>query len=432
MKPIPYAQPSSAMRTITRRRFLRALTVGGTGAWFTLRPFAAHPPSYESRVCGLLLGSFIGDALGGPIEFQDPERIQGLANPPKRWRPGEVLDADALAAAAARVRLRSYRQLRPEPEPYAHWEPDALPGTVTDDTRHKLILLQALRSADPDGPAPLDRATFARAHLEWPQHPAIRSRAAYRELCAAWLREWELGARWVLGERAPDRALPPERMWAGLPTCCGQMSLLPIAALFPGDPDGAYRLAYELAFFDNGFGKDLNGALVAGLAQALVLPSGIEDAAKAWATVFEAMRRTDPYAYGQVPWVQRPVDRWLDLALEIARQAEAQPAAAFAALEAEFEHTIKWEAQVPFVVAFACASLGRYHPLAALELSLEWGHDTDSYAALLGAFVGALHGESVFPTALRQPVEDRLASDYGCLVGESADLLLRKGRQPPA
>ena len=428
MKPGNPSPPPTASPPLARRRFLKTLTAGSACALFRGRGSDAIEPRRQARVRGLLLGSFIGDALGGPIEFQDPDRVQGLPEPPKRWRNGETPDAVGRAAAADRLRLRSYRELRPEPEPYAHWEPNAAAGTVTDDTRHKLILLHALRSADPADDLLLGRHHFARAHLEWPQIAPVQSRPDYRELCREWLREWEQGARWVLGERKPAHALPPERMWAGLPTCCGQMSLLPLAALLPGRPEAAYRLAYELGFFDNGFGKDLNAALVAGLSTALVQPVGSDNAAEAWEAVFTAMRATDPYAYGKVPWVQRPVDRWLDRALDLAEQAAGEPAAAFASLETEFASTIKWEAQVPFVVAFTCLRLARYHPLAALELTLEWGHDTDSYAALLGAFVGALHGAELFPDALRKPVEERLAADYGFSVEEAVSLLLQRNQ----
>ena len=42
-----------------------------------------------------------------------------------------------------------------------------------------------------------------------------------------------------------------------------------------------------------------------------------------------------------------------------------------------------------------------------------WGHDTDSYPQLAGAFIGALHGEEIFPTDARIAVEKQLLTDYG-------------------
>jgi ADP-ribosylglycohydrolase len=97
----------------------------------------------------------------------------------------------------------------------------------------------------------------------------------------------------------------------------------------------------------------------------------------------------------------------------------------FEMLEREFENTIKWEAQVPFVIAFACLEICNYQPLAALQLSIEWGHDTDSYAQMVGAFIGALHGGTVFPEHLRTPVETRLKSDYLVDLQSEVDFLVR-------
>ncbi|MFN0067168.1 MAG: hypothetical protein ACKVYV_05975, partial [Limisphaerales bacterium] len=123
------------------------------------------------------------------------------------------------------------------------------------------------------------------------------------------------------------------------------------------------------------------------------------------------------------------VDRWLDFALGAAREAEGRPARMFAVFEREFRHNSKWEAQVPFVVAFGCLALAEFEPLPALQLTLEWGHDTDSYAQLLGVFIGALFGPEVFPAALREPVVARLAADFGEDLGAQADLLDRLRRR---
>lgn len=379
----------------------------------------------RDRIHGLLVGSMIGDALGGPIEFQDAAAVQQLENPPKIWGPNDVIDDSSLAALAGRLKMRSYQELRPAPEPYAHWTVDAPPGTVTDDSRHKLILLQALHYAHEQKSWPITVEAFARAHLDWSAGTAIKDNESFKQLNTEWLREWEQAARWVLGNRDPEIALPPSRMWAGLPTCSGQMSLLPLAALFPGQPESAYRAAYLMGFFDNGFGKDLNAGLVAGLAVALKLPNESIPDPVAWTTILKALRMTDPYDYKDVPWVTRPVDRWLNFALSAARNADGRPARMFETLEREFENTIKWEAQVPFVVAFACLEICNYEPLAALQLSLEWGHDTDSYAQIVGAFIGALHGATVFPPALRQPVESRLKADYQVDLPAEVEFLYR-------
>jgi ADP-ribosylglycohydrolase len=413
----------------TRREFLAAAT--SAGAMLAGTSCVTSPPPQpvearlESRIRGLMLGTYLGDSLGGPIEFQPSEKVHAMAAAPKAWREPEVFDDAARRATINRLQLRSYRELRPVPEAYAHWSPHAAAGTITDDSRHKLVLLHALREAERRRTGPLDVRGLAQAYLDWPTLPALRTRPEYRELCADWLEEWQLGARWVLGERNLKRALPPERMWIGLPTCCGQMTLPPLAALYAGKPEAAYRAAYDLAYFDNGFGKDLNAALIAGLAVALVVENDSANPAAAWRTIERQMLATDPYRHGQVRWTHRAVNRWLEVSHAAVRTADRCPARLFGTLDREFEHTTKWEAQVPFTVVFAGVELAGYDPLAALQLSLEWGHDSDSYAQLLGAFVGALWGPEIFPAEWRTAVTHRLEVDYGVDFEKDVQLLVR-------
>gem|GEM_PF-68576 len=419
--------------SMDRRTFfgLGTAWVGGVlaGGWSTGLARAAEvrvdARARAERVQGLIVGSAIGDALGGPIEFQSRERVQTLVKPPKVWAVGEVLDAQARAAAVARLGLRSYVDLRPGTESYGQWNVGSLPGTITDDTRHKLVLFHALRRASARRQWPLTVKDLAQSYLDWPGTSAVVGHVGYEALAKDWLEEWQLGARWVLGGRDMSIALPPERMWQGLATCCGQMTLLPLAALYPGEPVEAYLAAYRLGFFDNGIGKDLNAALVAALAQALVTPIESGGTRLAFESVLRVMRETDPLRFRQIRWSERAVDRWLNLALRLARAAEGQPARLFASLEKEFEHTTKWEAQVPFVVTFACLELAEYDAMAALQLSMEWGHDTDSYAQLVAAFAGALLGVSTFRTKWQEAVIGRLKVDHGVDLVEESGFLSR-------
>lgn len=369
--------------------------------------------SLSDRIEGLLIGSFIGDAFGGPVEFQELSDVQKLADPPKLWGEDEVLDSKALAECARRFRLRPYGPLRRGVEPYGQWSVNAAAGTVTDDSRHKMILLDALAKAEAGGKSPFGVPDLARGYVDWSQSKEIHRREGYCELCEEWLGEYMYATQWVLGERNVAVALPPERMWNGLATCCGQMGLLPLAAIHAGNPEDAYRTAYGLAYYDNGWGKDMNAALVAGLAAALVVDVRDGERVKTWKPVLKAIGETDPYRYGEIPWVERSVDKWMGVADGLVREAQGRPGRLFAGLEREFAGTIKWEAQVPFVVAFAVLALADYDPLAAMELSIEWGHDTDSYAQLVGAFVGAVYGAGVFDAEIRETVETRLEIDYG-------------------
>lgn len=418
------------MNHLNRRQFLLAAGATTVAAFAPTRAQSARPPlipnpALEQRIRGLILGSAIGDALGGPIEFQPQDAVQTLDTPPKIWRDGEKLDAPAREAAVARLRMRPYLPLRPVPESYGQWNHNSPPGTITDDTRHKLILLHALHEADRRKRWPITARNLAQSYVDWPRSKAVAGRPGYPALAQDWLEEYHLSSRWILGERDPARALPPERMWQSLPTCCGQMTLPPLAAIFAGQPEHAYLAAYHLGYVDNGIGKDLNAALIAGLATALTTSANRRDSRASFAPVLDAMRSTDPLRFGKIRWSERAVDRWLNLATKWARDAAGEPARLFAMLEKEFAFTTKWEAQVPFVVTFACLEIADYEPLAALQLSMEWGHDTDSYAQLAGAFIGAMYGPELFPPAWIQAVVERLQADHGVNLDDECRFLTR-------
>ena len=169
---------------------------------------------------------------------------------------------------------------------------------------------------------------------------------------------------------------------------------------------------YQLGFIDNGTAKDLNAALVAGLAQALSTEIEHGDIHAAWQQILQTMKRVDPYRYHQVPWVQRPISRWLAFAHSAAERAGKSPNRLFKILETEALPHYWWDAHFLIAVSFAILEMCDFDPLASLHLALDFGHDTDSAAQLIGAFAGALHGPAVFPARMREQVTDRLRVDY--------------------
>lgn len=367
-----------------------AVTVPGT---------ACAQPSLDDRIEGLLIGALIGDAAGGPDEFQAPDRSV--------WTRTDVtLNAEGRAALAARFRLKPYTR-RPNPESYGQWLANAPAGTVTDDSRFKIMFFESLKTSGKPS-----REAFAEALLAW--HADTTS--VYGDLPRQWLDEFAYAARWELGERDLRIARPPERQWGGIPTMAGQMPFLPIAALTPGQPAKAYSITWEMDFLDNGIGRDLNAALVAGLAAALS-PNA------SWSSVEAAMRTTDPFGFGEIDWVSRRMSRWLDKAADIAARSENRPARLYQLLEEELDAETWWEAWVPMTVVFAAVRVASYDPLATMQLIMEFGHDTDSYMQVAGALFGALHGAEVFPAAMRRTVASRLMADYNVAVSDWMQVL---------
>ena len=378
------------------------------------------------KIYGLITGTLLGDALGGPIEFQGHPEIQASPNPPKLWTDTNNIINDAeLKAARERIYFREYKYVLPHVQPYGCWSENAAPGTVTDDSRHKIILMYFLRNALKKKQWPVNEKTLAQAYLDWPKSATIITHPGYDTLCPQWLDESYKAINWLMGSREIGKAYPLERLWNAYPTCYGEMALTPMASLYPGEPQKAYLAAYNLAYFDNGFAKDMIGASVAGLSVALTLDPTKMTNEQLWDKVFAAIKTTDPYDYLKVPWCWRAVDRWLYVVDDFVKQANGSPAKLFALFEKEFMYNAKWEAQIPFVVSFACLKICKYDPIAAMQLCIEWGYDHDSYPQFLGAFVGAIYGPDIFKADMRTTVTKRLQLDYDESVDEWVNTLMK-------
>lgn len=372
----------------------------------------------RDRIRGLLLGTLAGDAAGGPVEFKPVADLRRLLPDVRTWSATETTDAIRSGRLGRSFSLLPYAGIRSEPEPYAHWTCDAAPGTVTDDSRHKIVLMHALERYRRQPDKPLEPRHLAQAYLDFPNRPAIAGRPEYQALCEEGFREYSSAARWQLGERDPQRARPVDRLWGGAETCWGQMTLLPLAALYPGDPESAYRAAYALGFCDLGAAKDINSALVAGLAAALDPPKTAATSEQIWQHVAMTMRSIDPYDYGQVPFVTRPTVFWMDVAEDIVRRSNGQPARLFELLEQDGRPIFWWDAHFIHAVSWAVLVFCRFDPLASLSLTLAFGHDTDSAAQVVGALAGAVHGSQLFAADMQQQLSDRLLADYGEVVDD--------------
>lgn len=415
----------------SRRLFLQKCIAAGIAAGSSSTSAATGTDhDRRTRVLGLLVGTVIGDAAGGPVEFLPPERVAHLLVDGRHWPEKQRLEGVHLERMARQFQLLPYAGLRETVEPYGPWQAGGPAGVVTDDTRHKMILLAALRHADRAGVKRLDRTTLAAAYLDYYEGKAVEVQA-HRPLWQESLREYAYAARAVL-DRAGEQ-LPPERLWAGLPTCSGQMTMLPLAARYIGRPEEAYRVAYEASFFDQGIAKDINAAVVAGLADALAQPTPRDAPARreAWRRLRQTMRTVDPFRYGDVPFAERPVARWLDFAEQAVERSDGRPRELYRILEEEGAVRYFWEAHHTFAaaIAFALACDGR--PLAALALALDFGHDADSVAQLLGALIGAIHGPTVFPQSMRDAVAGQLQAEYDESLEEWATVLVASCSRRP-
>jgi len=125
------------------------------------------------------------------------------------------------------------------------------------------------------------------------------------------------------------------------------------------------------------------------------------------------MSKTDPFRLREVPFAGRPLDKWLHMARKIAVDAKGSPAVLYRTLEEYGQPVYWWDAHFTLLTPLAILQLCRFNPMAAMHLCLDFGHDTDSYAQVLGAMVGAVHGPEIFPDHMRQAVLTEVQKDYG-------------------
>lgn len=366
---------------------------------------------YSDKVYGLLYGTLFGDALGGPIEFQGSEYVNQTPYPIKIWSKEDTMSSFEIQKLKERLILRPYNHLRPFPEHYAQWAYNAPAGTITDDSRNKIVLMHALRKKSKKYNKKIGEKDMAKAYLEWLTPSLRQKQKLYDSLNKEWTYEINLAGRWIL-EKRDSTSAPPERMWNSLPTCWGQMTNTPLAALYPGDTLSAYKLAYNISFYDQAFARDANAALVAGIAKGFELDANKQTNKELWQKVISSIRNTDPYKYKSVPWSRRGINRYLDLADTLVSQSHKKPYILFEKLNQRFADDEKWEAQVVIAVVFSILQMCEYDPLASMQMCIEWGWDTDTYPQLLGAFIGAIYGQSIFKQEWKNIIKERLKLDY--------------------
>ena len=401
-----------------RRSFNRALAAkivalgAGTGLSAN-RTEQKLSGSLLERAHGLLLGGMIGDALGGPVEFStEGPAATGLAGL-RDWPDTRQIQHSDLEELAASLPIQGYETLRPDPAPYGPWGKASPVGTVTDDTRHKIVLMRALRAASKKE-RPVTTSDIAKEFLDFaPGSPPGLTADEIRKLNDEGFREYRLASRWLLGERDLSKARPIERLWGGINNCSGQMMFPPLAILFSGDPELAYKQTYELDFIDAPQARDFTSALNAGVAASLGEKFVNASEERRWSEIFRAMEETDPYGLQEIPFAGRPLLKWLSKAEELADKALGSPKRLYRLLETDGKPEYWWDAHFTLLVPLAILRFCDYSPLAALHVTLDFGHDTDSYAQVLGCLIGAIHGVKVFPPAIVKAVQETMQTDYG-------------------
>ncbi|SCL29530.1 ADP-ribosylglycohydrolase [Micromonospora nigra] len=313
------------------------------------------------RASGSLFGLAYGDALGRPTEFLTVAEIDD------RFGPAGPRDLDG------------------DPAP------------VTDDTQMALAVGWALRDAPrwtPEAVEPLLRQRF----LDWAVSPD--NNRAPGMTCLRACGELGRGLRWQEATEAGSkgcganmRVTPVGLLDVDLDTLAGLAQLQ--AGLTHGHPTGL--AASELTAYAVRVLRD--GATLA------ELPALLTDRARTQRDVYRGDWLGDLWQRPGASTPQEFVARGWDECLAVLDRLTAALAAPDDGGD-PCRHTGEgWIAEEALVTALYCAVRHADDPVAALTRGARTAGDSDSIAALAGAFVGAAHGMAAWPAGWATRIE---------------------------
>jgi ADP-ribosylglycohydrolase len=313
------------------------------------------------KIHASMLAAAIGDAMGGPVEG---------------WHYQQIVEKYGVVEG-----LLPYDRA---PDYHAHFA--SAPGTVTDDTRLKHILCQAIISR---GDLPR-RGDFVKACTD-------AYYAAGTDLERGFLEEYVLAG--IYGEA--------KLIWGGQPTNGFIMANSPLGLVCACQPEAAFLLSYEVDFISGGYARYSSAIAAAAVAAAMrpgaTLTSTIDEALAASLT-----HRAEGELTRQWHWydhVFKMNERLVETAVEIA----ARHRDVFS-LRSEYYEKLQVsplgsEAAQTLAVALGMLVAADGNLRQAIIGCVNYGRDNDSYATLAGAIAGAMHGTTAIPAEWRHTLE---------------------------
>jgi ADP-ribosylglycohydrolase len=360
--------------------------------------------SFRGRVRALLYGVALGDALGAPVEKLSAGEI--------RARYGRVTSLDTVwhrmsgpeAARGGRIRGG---------------------GIVTDDTLMTLALMNIYATE--------------RRHLDaWDMAGGM-----VREI--AWTPRWvpELQRETMLIERLfyPEKwifqrlqlsAADPRQGGVGNMVNCGAaMYIAPVGAVNACDPRAAYDEAVAFAAgHQQSFGLEAAGVVAAAVAAAFIPGTTIEQIVEAVlslakdgtrsaiADIADEARRlqlsgTDHASVTDA--FHRIIARYSPMGDDVTHTADK----AGVPTDAYQPSRTRAIEELPLALGFALLNGGEFR--RSIEDGVNSGRDTDSIGVMVGAILGALHGEAIIDAADRAQLDAANRLDLTGLADRFAD-----------
>jgi ADP-ribosylglycohydrolase len=314
------------------------------------------------RASGSLFGLAYGDALGKPTEFLD------------------------LGAIAARYGPGGPRELEGDP------------ALVTDDTQMALAVAGGLLAAGaltPEAVEPLWRERF----ITWARSP--ENNRAPGMTCMRAIASLEDGYRW-------QRATVP-----GSKGCGANMRVTPVG-LLPGiDDDTLAGLAQLQAGLTHGHPTALAASELTAYAVRVLrdgadladVPALLRERCRSQRGVYRDDWLGDLWERPGATTPDEFIDRGWAECLDVLDRLDAALAAPDRDGDPCRVTGAGWIAEEALATGLLCALLYADDPVGALARAAASSGDSDSIAALAGAFIGAAHGHAAWPPAWEHRIE---------------------------
>lgn len=354
----------------------------------------------HDKVLGMIVGSAIGDAMGAPTEMWTRAAID--------LEYGWVTGLDSMVR---------------ETSPEGVWIPNLPAGGTTDDTRWKKLTYEYLSG---ESERNLNPAHFARHVLDEYENyfkafanlnPEDIKGLEESNLRVFWLSEWSKVCRPIIDNDLLAYQSALGKFYGGEMVCAGLLYSPAIGVYFPGQPEKAYKEAFQLSVFDLGYAKDISALAAAMTAAAMKKAARPQE-------ILDVLRSVDPEGYFQSRLVGRSSYRILQKALSIVNQAkgnsgdslqleelpEADPVydktqmlMAFELLDGELQDMPFHAGEIHLQVLTAMIFSG-FDFEETLVFLTNYGRDNDTTAAVAGAILGAYLGYDKLPAKMKGKV----------------------------
>lgn len=358
---------------------------------------------YYDKVLGALVGSAIGDAMGGPTEMWHKSYIQ--------QQYGYV---DALETLVR------------EGSAEGPWADNLPAGGTTDDTRWKylvsnFLILQGKHkdSLDPKSFAKYLVDTYTKEKDSIKQIESFDPEPLEKQMMKMnFLQEWAKVAKPYYENDLDKYSYAVSKFYGGEMVCGGMLYAPVIGIYYPSSPQKAYMEAYRLGFFDIGYGRDITGLTAAMVAAGMKPNATLEEIEKVNVEIdplkYFNSRLTGRMSYRNFTDAKSIVFSANQIEATDIKKATSMPkkfngdALQYARMQKAFELLEAKSQDMPFhsaeihLINLTAIMFSEGDFKKALEFVVNYGRDNDTVGAVTGSILGAFYGYKKLPKSMAE------------------------------